>query len=220
MANRKNDFSNLVRQVSSSRVGGLTFGKTVGLTNLIGNSQNAQSKRELITAPNDVAAVSIGAKVSSAGIQFGRPSNNKAEISQPSSILTNLLKQTVPGGISGALPGGVASFGGIGGIVSGIMNLFHHAKSAPQPLVEFQLPTPSEQTAYVSTGGVRHQQDTTEAAAKTSSSSLNGIYGTNSQTVQVGSGGGNAQYQGAEIARAVKTALLNSSSLGDVIAEI
>jgi hypothetical protein len=69
------------------------------------------------------------------------------------------------------------------------VNLFGGGgKSAPPPLVQFQLPDSQSQTIYISS----NTRSNTEPA----------------------------QYQSAQIADAVKKALLNSSSLNDVIAEI
>ena len=134
------------------------------------------------------------------GIQFGSPSNNRVSQPQVGTSWTHLLRQTASGGLSNALGGSLfGAVGGLGGIVSGIVNLFGHHRKAPPPLTLFHLPESENQTVYVRSNAGRQ---TTPAA----------IY--NSSHPQA------FQYRSTEIANAVKHAMLNSSSLNDVIAEV
>ncbi len=83
------------------------------------------------------------------------------------------------------------------------------SKTSPPPLVEFKLPNSVSQTVYASSkGNTAYQGNSVETQ---STSIASGNQAPSSQPLQ---------YQSAAIAQAVKTALLNSSSLNDVIAEI
>lgn len=151
-----------------------------------------------------------------AGMKFGSPSSNKVASSQGTSEWAKLLKQTASGGISSAFGGGLMSaIGGLGGLVSSIAGLFGGPKKTLAPLTLFQLPNSQAHTVFVN-------------AKSTGNASLNSNSGnSNSGGVSVSSNassktgeGQSLQNQSAEIAQAVKQALLNSSSLNDVIAEI
>jgi hypothetical protein len=87
---------------------------------------------------------------------------------------------------------GLGSITGLGSIVSSIASLFGGAKKATAPLQEFHLPAGQNLSISVGTSGA--------SGATANSQSL--------------------QDQSTQIAQAVKTALLHSSSLNDVIAEI
>lgn len=134
------------------------------------------------------------------GIHFGSSSDNRVAHPQESFSWSHLLRQTASGGLSSAFGGGLlSSFGGLGGIVSGIVSLFGNHRKTPPPLTLFRLPESENQTVYVhSSPG----QSTPSA----------GIYNVSHAPP--------AQYHSAYIAQAVKHAILTSSSLNDVIAEI
>jgi hypothetical protein len=164
--------------------------------------------------PADARVLSLSETVKSASIRFGTPSSSGTSASQPGSDWTNLLKQTASGGIASALSGGLGGIGGLGSLISGIVGLFDGGKkSPPPPLVEFQLPASIDQSVYLTGGRTAvHQENVTGDA--------HGIYSTSMQTGDSGLNGQSLRYQSTEIAAAVKNALLNSSSLNDVIAEI
>jgi hypothetical protein len=157
-------------------------------------------------------------------IQFGKPSQSSSKSSSSSgSEWTNLLKHTASGGIASALSGGLGSIGGLGSLISGIMHLFGGGggKKAPPPLVEFRLPESQQQTLFLSSKGNRlHQGSGGEATGLRSPGA--GIYGDASQLHTSGSPASTQwiQEQSGQIAEAVKNALLNSSSLNDVIGEL
>jgi hypothetical protein len=125
--------------------------------------------------------------------------------------MSDLLKQTAAGGLASFLGGGLGSVAGLGGLVSGLVHLFGGGNSAPPPLVQFQLPDSQERTVYLSSKGSTVYQGTSVEQA-----SLPNAGGTGSTNIS----GQKLQYQSTQIADAVKKALLNSSSLNDVIAEI
>jgi hypothetical protein len=152
-------------------------------------------------------------KISATGLRFAGSSSSGTTPSATGSQWTNLLKQTARGGISSALGGGLKDIGGIASIVSGFIGLFGGGKSAPPPLVHFETPASQNQTAFVgtTTAPAKWVDSGTSAHAILSA----GIYASGQEpNVQ------SLQYQSAQIAQAVKQALLNSSSLNDVIAEI
>ena len=123
------------------------------------------------------------------------------------------MKQTARGGISSALGGDLKDIGGIASIVSGFIGLFGGGKSTPPPLVHFEAPASQNQTAFV--GTTTASAKWVESGTSAHATSSTGIYASGQEpNVQ------SLQYQSAQIAQAVKQALLNSSSLNDVIAEI
>ena len=115
---------------------------------------------------------------------------------------------------------GLGSIGGIGTIISSISSLFGGgSKKTLPPLVSFSLPNAKNETLHVGAQGspVSYQSGVTQQA--TSGPQASSAYSpsvTSSQptsTVWI-------QNQSTQIAQAVKTALLNSSSLNDVISEL
>jgi len=158
-------------------------------------SLNAGSSKVLTAGSvGGTKATSIGGINPSAGINFGRPSSTKTPTPTSGTDWGKLLEQAASGGLASALGGsfGLGSIAGLGSIVSSIASLFAGEKKAPSPLQEFQLPASQNLTISVGT---------------------NGASGTAAGTQSL-------QDQSMQIAQAVKTALLHSSSLNDVIAEI
>jgi len=149
-------------------------------------------------------------------IQFGSPSSTRTSLSSTTGTgWSKLLTQTASGGLASALGGGLGSIGGLGSLVSGIVGLFGGgSKSSLPPLERFQLSASQTETVYVSSKTISGQD---AAMGQTAAKNGVGIYG---------SGGGqastaaNPSYDTGQIAQAVKQALLNSSSLNDIIAEI
>lgn len=217
MSNRKNNLSGLLSQVSRVKVDGQSTNTLLSPTNIVNQAQPKSSESTKPPSLGDTKTSSFSAKVASTGINFGSPSNNRQGTQQSSSVLGNLLKQTASGGIASVFSGGFASVTGLGGLISGIASLFGGGKSTP-PLVEFQLPNPQSQTVYVSSNGSTALQGN----AVESSGTGTGIYPKPGSPgiSAAGASSQSFQYQSTQIAQAVKTALLNSSSLNDVIAEI
>ena len=158
------------------------------------------------------------------GIQFGKPSQSGSKASTSSgSEWTNLLKQTASGGIASAFTGGFGGIGGLGSLISGFVNLFGGGggKNTLPPLTEFALPNSQQQTVYASSKGTAtYQGEVTNASVFNGTGA--GIYG-NTEQMQTSGSAPNSQWvqeQSGQIAQAVKNALLQSSSLRDVIAEI
>jgi len=150
------------------------------------------------------------------GLRFGSPSQSRAQNSAGSGEWSRLLSQTASGGLASVFGGGglVSAVSGMGGLVASIAGLFGGGKKTQPPLTLFQLPDSQNQTftfggsksgvsgvAPASTGSYRADQG---SLVTTGQSSHDQIY----------------QNQSAQVAQAVKLALLNSSSLNDVIAEI
>jgi hypothetical protein len=129
-------------------------------------------------------------------INFGIASRAATRNPQSSSMWSHLLSATTSGGLAGALSGAVGFSGGISSIISGLTSLLGGGKTAPPALLAYQLPTSQEQ--IISTG---------------SSVSTPGVYGGPASTTPFAN-------QNGQIVQTVKQALLNSSSLNDVIAEL
>lgn len=126
-------------------------------------------------------------------INFGKASRAAIRNPPSSSTWSKLLSSTTSGGLAKTLSGAAGFSGGISSIISGLTNLFGGGKTAPPALVAYQLPTSQQQT--ISTG---------------SSVTTPGVYGGPASTTPF-------QNQSGQIVQTVKQALLNSSSLNDVI---
>jgi hypothetical protein len=221
VSKRKNNLSGLLSQVSRLKVDGQSTNTLLSPTNIVNQAQPRSSESTKPPSLGDTKASSFSAKVVPTGIKFGSPSNSRTSTQQSSSVLGSLLKQTASGGIASAFSGGFASIAGLGGLISGIASLFGGGKSTPPPLVEFQLPSSQSQTVYVSSNGSATLQGNALESSGTGTTGT-GIYPKPSSpgVSTAGASSQSLQYQSAQIAQAVKTALLNSSSLNDVIAEI
>lgn len=205
MAKRNNNLSGLLKQLTSQKIDGQSLNRLLTATSMTTQMQAGTERTVKPPKAADTRTSSLGAKTEPTGIRFGSPSSNKTGASQSGSEWGKLLQQTASGGVASALNGGgLGSIAGLGGLISGIASLFGGgSKATLAPLVQFQLPNSQTQTVYVSSnGGSTYQGSPTLP------------------TSGLGSSGQPFQYQNAQIAQAVKTALLNSSSLNDVIAEI
>ena len=206
MANSKNQLPGL-KQIASTKT------KAPGLGSLAQLESTPAAGSFKPGRLRDAALSSLTVKTNASGLRFGGSASSSTTTSSGTgSQWTNLLKQTARGGISSALGGGFKDIGGIASIVSGFMGLFGGGKSTPPPLVHFEAPDSQNQTAFIgsSTGPANWSESGTSAHT-----SSKGIYASGQESnVQ------SLQYQSAQIAQAVKQALLNSSSLNDVIAEI
>ena len=222
MANKKNNLSSLLNQRSGQKIDGLCVSKLLAPTSVVTQAQSNAAKTIKPTSSGDTKASTMGAKSVPTGINFGSPSNNRLSTSQSGSEWANLLTKTASGGVASAFSGGLSSIAGLGGLLSGIASLFGGGStSTPPPLVEFQLPSSQTQTVYVSSNGSStYQGSMTEQTSGSNSNGPTYISSPTPQTSSSTSSGQPFQYQSTQIAQAVKTALLNSSSLNDVIAEI
>ncbi len=218
MANVNNLFETVVNQVTGLRANSSTRAKPLSVTQLVNlalspSSAASNTSSGALGAGKDLTSLAFNAKSAPLGIQFGSPSNSRINAPASTSEWSSLLKQTASGGIASAAGGSgfslLGSLGGIGGLISGIAHLFSGgSKNPPPPLVEFQLPQSQQQTLYVGTTGNSAQQTGPLGVASPQQSSIVAV---STPT---------AQYQSSQIVQSVKQALLNSSSLNDVIAEI
>lgn len=220
MANSKNNKSSLLKNLSG--VKGVSG--TLSPTDLVSQVQGGSAeKTPSVRTSGDTKADSISGKVVPQSIQFGKPSQSSSKAAPSSgSEWTNLLKQTASGGIASALSGGLGRIGGIGSLISGIVNLFGGGggKTTPPPLVEFQLPNSQQETVYVNSKASSVYEGSAVQVAGPATGAAG--YGKSGQ-MQTSGSSPNAEWvqeQSSQIAQAVKNALLNSSSLNDVIAEI
>ena len=206
MANSKNQLPGL-KQLASAK----TKAPVVGSLQQLESTPAAGSSRQ--GRLRDVSFSSLTGTITPTGLRFGGSSNSATTSSGSGSQWTNLLKQTGMGGVSSAFGGGLKDIGGIASIVSGFISLFGESKSTPPPLVHFEAPASRNQIAFV--GPATRAAQWSESGTSAHSASSGGVYASG-QEASVHS----LQYQSAQIAQAVKHALLNSSSLSDVIAEI
>ncbi len=221
MAKSNKNLSGVVNQLSRATRNTKGMGKLLSPTDLVSPTGGATEKASKPGISGDAKALSMGAKSTPASIKFGAPSSTTTTAPQSGSEWTKLLKQTASGGIASVLSGGLSSIGGLGSLISGIVSLFEggSGKKVPAPLVKFSLPASQQQTVYIgSKGSTVYQGNVTEQGS--ASRPTNGIYGAGGQANSAIVGEQSTQQQSAQIVQAVKNALLNSSSLNDVIAEI
>ena len=206
MANSKNQLPGLKRLASTKT-------KAPGVASIAPLESTPTAGSFRAGRLRDVSFASLTGKMASSGLRFGGSSSLGATSSGSGSQWTNLLKQTAKGGVSSALGGGLKDVGGIASIVSGFLSLFRGGKEAPPPLVHFEAPAPQNRTVFM--GAAMGPAQWSESGTSAHSSSSKGIYARGQEpNVQ------SLQYQSSQIAQAVKQALLHSSSLSDVIAEI
>ena len=210
-----NSFTSLVTHLAKARAEGVNLSR-LSVSKLSTDSSAMRSPGSAKPATShDAKSLSLSSSgTTRSGLRFGAPSSNRSAATQNPSEWTNLLKQTASGGLASAFGGGgglLSAVSGVGGLVSSIVGLFGGSHKTAAPLSLFALPNSQnrEVSAKVAQGGtqVMGQQG--------------GAYGTQS-TVSPSSEPNHQpyQFQSAQIAQAVKQALLNSSSLNDVIAEI
>ncbi len=165
--------------------------------------------------PRDTTAKALGvsslSKVSA--INFGS-FRAKTSTTSSSSSWTNLLEQATSGGIASALGGGLSTITGLGGLVYGILNLFG-GSSAPAAPVQFTLPA-SQQT----TVSLRPQTVATSVSSPGGDSGSGAGAGSTTATLSVAYQPSAPASGHSQVVQAVKQALLTSSSLNDVIAEV
>lgn len=222
MAKSKNNLSGLINELSRARIDGQSAGKLLAPTSVITQPNAGTEKTLKAPSADDARMSSTSAKTVPTGINFGKPSSNAGTASQSGKEWTDLLQQTASGGAASIFGGGLGSILGLGGLISGIASLFGGgSNNTPPPLVEFQLPSSQTQTVYVNSNASSTYQGSVADQASTSQA-RSPIYGSSGtpQTSSSGASGQSLQYQSSQIAEAVKIALLNSSSLNDVIAEI
>lgn len=209
MAKNKHGVSGLLSSLTTQKITGLNVSDSLKPTTLSGASSSSTARVSKPPSLGDIKTLSMSGKDTAVGINFGKPSNSRTSTTKTSNTLTTLLTRSASGGVASVLSGGLSSIAGLGGLFSGISSLFGGGKSTPPPLADFQLPNSVSQTLYVSSQGSTGYQGTVVEKPSTSGPSGN-------QTLSAQQ----LQYQSAAIAQAVKTAILKSSSLNDVIAEI
>lgn len=207
MAKSSNNLSGITNKISKGR----GSAGSARPTSLISEStvRSASAKTLRPSRSLDLTTGSEFAKSTLSSIRFGTAPTQPKAASSSGSEWTNLLRQTASGGVASLLGGGIG-IGGLGSLVSSITSLFGGGgkAAAPPPIVPFQLPASQEHTVYLRTAN-------NTAGTANSHYAGSGIYSGSSSA-----NGQPLQYQSSQIAQAVKAALLNSSSLNDVIAEI
>ena len=129
-------------------------------------------------------------------VNFGRASRAATKSPATNNAFSKLLSASTSGGLGGTISQAAGFGGGISSLISGLTSLFGGGKTAPPALAAYQLPTSQSQT--ISTGSVL---------------AISGVYGGPSNPTL-------PDNQAGHIVQSVKNALLNSSALNDVIAEL
>jgi hypothetical protein len=175
--------------------------KSLRTTDLTGQTQAIGRSTTKLSAVTDLKRLSNGIAPTLKGIQFGSPSHasvNSRSSTSASNEWTGLLK-TASGGAASLIGGGFLE-SGIGSLISDLTSLFGGGGKSEAPLVRFTLPDPQQQTMYMSSTGL---STTSNSGGTPQNMALQGTV-----------------YRQSDLVQAVKTALLTSSSLNDVIAEI
>ena len=198
----------------------LSQGKSLRKSGLTALSSTSESSPEIKTAATKLSAgsdSSLRLQSSNAkqptGIQFGKPSSSRTSTSA-SSDLSSLLKTTESSGLSnllggGGLLGGLTGLGSLGSLISGLFG-GKSTKTLP-PLTTFSLPQATSETYSVRSGA-------STSTGMTGSSVNSGIYA--AAVSRISPAVSSPAASSDRIAQAVKTAILSSNSLNDVINEI
>ncbi|HEX4163880.1 MAG TPA: hypothetical protein VHZ55_00265 [Bryobacteraceae bacterium] len=215
----KNQMTSLVGQLSQVKSDGRSVSRLLTKVDTSTGSKAASGNGSARPgASHDVRTASITSNgLKTSGLNFGNAPTSATQSAVSGSQLSGLLKNVASGGVAGAFGGGglLSAVSGLGGLVSSIASLFGGSKT-PQPLTAFVLPTVQAQTASVSRSQSGSQLMTGGSLA--ANSAIKGIYGssqTSASSATVSSGS-----QPQQVVQAVKQALLTSSSLNDVVAEI
>jgi predicted lipid-binding transport protein (Tim44 family) len=156
-------------------------------------------KQPRLTLPvHDTSVVKSGRfqEGSAKSISFGRASRAATTSPQSNSAWSSLLSGTASGGLTGTLMNVTGFGGGIGSLISGLTSLFAGGKTTPPALTAYQLPTSQQQTISIG-----------------SSVESPGVSGSSSNVTAF-------TEERSGVVQTVKQALLNSSSLNDIIAEL
>lgn len=213
-----NNVNSLLSQLSQSKRTRLIGGNTT-ITNLVAplSSGSSSSKSSALGRLSDIRASSVNGSAEAKGIQFGGPSSTRTSSPTTQSGWSHVLTQVATNGAANTFRSALGSIGGLGSLISGIFHIFSSGNSNASlpPLVRFQLPSSQTETAYI---GSQSRTVLPGAATQQSiRSTTQPIYAPVSTQKSVTS---SPVYDTAAITQAVKQALLNSSSLNDVIAEI
>lgn len=213
MAKNSNNLSGLLRGSSKLPPG------TSLITGTSGGSSSRSSSRLPSATQDGLKTTSFMAKSSLLGISFGHAPGSALASSSSGSQWTSLLKQATSGnGLASAFTGSFGGLGGVSSLVSGIMSLFGGGKKTPAALTAFELPSSQQRT--VSIGSPASSSGAT--ANLSANAQATGIYGTPGQAQPVPSSVDSQWFldNSNNIAQAVKTAMLTSNSLNDVVSEV
>jgi hypothetical protein len=179
-------------------------------TDLVTQAQDTVRKTTKVSMSADFQKLSIGSTLTPKAIQFGSPSSvgsTSRALTGSGDEWTKLLNNATSSSI-GSLIGGGFLESGINSLISGITDLFDGGGKSESPLVRFALPDSQQKTMHVSSEGL-------SSSAGNIASPQNNDKGQAYKDVQQG-----PLYGQSQIVQAVKNALLTSSTLNDIIAEI
>ncbi len=169
--------------------------------------------------------LSVGSDIFAKGLKFGNASSKGTSSSGGSTALTpGSLAQTVIGG-------SMSSFLGLGTIISGFMSLLGGSQATTAPLVKYTLPGSLNKTVVVGANAI-HQPGVPNGG---SGQIQIGEPAKSTASLSIPTGAGQSAHPSSaqppmntqwfldhsnDIAKAVKEAMLHSSSINDVIAEV
>lgn len=210
MSKSKNNLTGLANLLSQGKSRGKSGPPALSGSSASSPDIKTSSGKLTAGSNNNLRSESLNAK-SATGIQFGKPSSNRGSTSATSDLST-LLKSTESSGLSSVLGGGglLGGLTGLGSLSSILGGLFGGGAKTLPPLTTFTLPQATTETYSIGTSAKA-------TTVSTGSQQGTGIYAQPKQVVSATSVPGTSSGQ---IAQAVKTALLNSSSLNDVINEL
>lgn len=160
----------------------------------------------MIKAASDLKKLSASDRVFATPIAFGKPSSSgTVHSSSSTSNWQSLINKGVKSGFSSEGFGGGLLGLGLSTLVSGLSDLFGGGQKTEEPLKLFSLPDVQDVTAYQSTAGLSGTAN--ESAGDRSGRS--GLYGRKTSATDQ-----------ASVVKAVKQALLTSSSLNDIIGDL
>jgi hypothetical protein len=207
----KNEMTKLLGQLSDIKAGGFSVTKLA-----TGSQFGANPTRRSLLKPQSQSASGLTGygtddRVTGA-IRFGAPSYSSSPSTNGTSELGNLIKQSSSGGFSSILGGGV--LGTLGSLFSHVAGWFGGSQVPKEPLIPFRLPDSQTQEFSLTSA---------TAGISNNSSQSGGLYSpVNNATMPINpvDQGSDLQSQRAQIVETVRLALLNSSSLNDVIGEM
>lgn len=213
MSKSKNNLTGLIDRLSQSK-----SGRKSGVSSLAASSTGSPDIR---AATKKLSAGAVGSSRSMSftsrslvGIQFGKAHQSSGSSTATASDLTNLLKKTASSGLSSLLSGsgafgGLFSIGTFGSLIGGLFG--GQSSTVAPPVQAFALPQARTESFSIGTG------------VKASNGAYGSPQGSGIYAAAPAHGTGALSMPALsqdQIAQAVRTALLNSSSLNDVIHEI
>lgn len=188
----------------------ISRGNANGLVGQLSQQSKQQALRPTrISAVQDLQRLALGVQAQTHQIDFGKPSSSGGgpALNSAGDHWSGLLQKAINTSASQVLGGGILG-SGLSSVFSAVFHLFGGGtQSQPPPLERFILPQMEQRTI-----------DTAQNTYVTHSALNTASQASNSLSTQVGSNSGGLEQ--AAVVKAVRNALLTSSSLNDIIGEL